>query len=143
MRREEARVFSRAFKLKVVERLEAGESGTALSAELGVKRTLLYRWRDAWRQGGELSLREGRGRPRKAEAAAMARARGPAAKASGLAEARRQIAALERKLGQQALELDFFRQALQHIETSSRPGEAAGATASTPSSGRRRGGKAS
>lgn len=143
MPREGARVFRRAFKLKVIERLEAGESGTALSRELGVKRTLLYRWRNAWRQGGALSLREGRGRPSKAEALAMARARGPAAKASGLAEARRQIAALERKLGQQALELDFFRQALQHIETSSRPGDRAGATASTPSSGRRRSGKAS
>ena len=143
MSRRKPRVFSREFKLKAIERLEAGASGTALSRELTVKREILYRWRDAYRRGGALALRCGRGRPRKAEALAMARARGPTSRASDLAEARRQIAALERKLGQQALELDFFRQALQHIEASRQPSDRPGATASTPSSRRGRSGKAS
>jgi putative transposase len=125
------------FKLKAVERLEAGESGTALSRELAVKRVILYRWRDAFRTGGALALRPKRGRPPKAEALALERARGPAAKARHLAEARRQIAALERKVGQQQVELDFFKQALRHIETSSQPSERPGATVSTPSSGAR------
>jgi transposase len=107
-----------------------------------VKRTILYRWRAALRRGGELALRPHRGRPRKAEAAAMAAARGPAAKASGLAEARRQIAALERKVGQQQLELDFFKQALRHIEASRPASDRPGSTASTPSSGRGRSRKA-
>jgi len=138
MARRQARSFSRAFKLKVIERLEAGESGSELSRELAVKRTLLYRWRDAFRRGGELALRAGRGRPPRAEALAMAAARGPAAKALGLAEARRQIVELQRKVGQQQLDLDFFKQALQHIEASRRPG----VTASTRSSRRGRSGKA-
>jgi hypothetical protein len=43
----ERRSFSREFKLKVIERLEAGESGTALALELSIKRTIIYRWRDA------------------------------------------------------------------------------------------------
>ena len=142
MPKRKFRTFSREFKLKAIERLEAGESGTALSRELSVKRTILYRWREAFRRGGELALRERRGRPRKAEARAMAAGRGPAAKASGLTEARRQIAALERKVGQQQLELDFFRQALRHIEVSRQPSDRPGTTASTPSSGRGRSRKA-
>ena len=142
MGQEAPRIFSREFKLKAVERLEAGESGTALARELTVKREILYRWRDAWRAGGALALRPKRGRPRKAEAAALARARGPAARASDLAEARRQIAALERKVGQQQVDLDFFKQALSHVEASRRPSDRPGATAPTPSSRPGRGGKA-
>ena len=39
MSNQERRKFSREFKLSAVGRLEAGESGSALSLELGVKRT--------------------------------------------------------------------------------------------------------
>ncbi len=39
------RTFSRAFKLKAIERMDAGENVSALSRELGVKREILYRWR--------------------------------------------------------------------------------------------------
>jgi transposase-like protein len=129
------RGFSRDFKLELVRRLEAGESGTALARESGVKRTVLYRWRDAVREGGELALR-GPGRPTLAEAQAMAAARGPAAEARSLAEARRQIAELEKKVGQQQVALDFFKGALRRIEASRRPSEHAGATTSSPRSGR-------
>ena len=52
MPKTERRIFSRKFKLKVIERLEAGESGTALALALSVKRTIIYRWRGAWRAGG-------------------------------------------------------------------------------------------
>jgi transposase len=142
MSKRRPRVFSREFKLKVIERLDAGESGTALGRELGIKRTILYRWRDSYRAGGALAVRERRGRPPKAEALAMAQARGPAARISDLAEARRQITELQRKVGQQQVELDFFKQALRHIEVSRRPNDRAGATASTPSSRRGRSRKA-
>jgi transposase len=57
------RRFSREFKLEVARRMEAGESGTALALELSVKRTILYRWRDAVRHGGAEALRGGPGRP--------------------------------------------------------------------------------
>jgi transposase len=134
MSETERRRYSREFKLAAVMRLEAGESGSALSLELGVKRTVLYRWRDAWRAGGELALREGQGRPTKAEALAMEEARGPLAKANDLADARRQIEALERKVGQQQVALDFFKGALRRIETAHQP--VAGAPASSPRSRR-------
>ena len=136
MSKQERRRFSREFKLSAVSRLEAGESGSALALELGVKRTILYRWRDAWRVGGELALRAGQGRPSKVEAVAMEAARGPLAKANDLAEARRQIAELERKVGQQQVHLDFFKGALRRIETSPQPAPAPGAPVSSPRSRR-------
>jgi transposase-like protein len=136
MPKMERRSFSREFKLKVIERLEAGESGTALALEFSVKRTIIYRWRDAWREGGAEALRSKPGRPDKIEALDMARARGVAAKANDLADARRQIAELQRKVGQQQLDLDFFKQALRHFEASRRPDSGPGATASSPRSRR-------
>jgi transposase len=102
------RRFGRAFKLEVVRRMTAGESGTALSRELGIKRTILYRWRDAVRDGGEEALRDGPGRPNGVEKAAMALARGPAARARDLSEARHQIAELERKGGRATGGAGFF-----------------------------------
>ena len=116
--------------------MDAGENVGALSRELGVKREILYRWRSLYRAGGEERLRERRGRPTVAEAQALAASRGPSAKAADLAEAQRQIAALERKVGQQQLDLDFFKGALRHIEESRRPKERPGATASSPKSRR-------
>ena len=136
MSREERRSFSREFKRAAIVRLEAGESGSALALELGVKRTMIYRWRSAWRAGGELALRSERGRPTRAEGLALASARGPAARAGDLAQARRQIAELERKVGQQQLHLDFFKGALRRIETSRQPDPVAGAPASSPRSRR-------
>ena len=131
MSKDVARSFSRAFRLKAIERMDAGENVSALSRELGVKREILYRWRSLYRTGGEECLRERRGRPTVAEAQALAAARGPSTKAADLAEARRQIAALERKIGQQQLDLDFFKKALRHIEASRQPIERPGAMASS------------
>jgi len=128
--------FSREFKLKAVERLEAGQSASVLARELKINRTILYHWRDTVRAGGAEALRQKRGRPTKTEADALAIVRGPAAKANTLAEARRQIAELERKVGQQQLDLDFFKGALRHLETSRRPSDGPGATVSSPTSRR-------
>ena len=136
MSQEKRRSFSREFKLAVIARLEAGESGTALAREVGVKRTIIYRWREAWQVGGALALRSVRGRPPKLEALEMADARGVAAKAGDLKEARRQIAELERKVGQQQQDLDFFKGALRRIETSRRTDLGPGAPASSPRSRR-------
>jgi transposase len=136
MSEKERRSFSREFKLKAVERLEAGESGSALARELDVKRVLIYRWRDAVRTSGELALRGKRGRRTKSETLALVQARGVAAKANDLADARRQIAELQKKVGQQQLDLDFFKQALRHIEASRRPNDGPGVTASSPKSRR-------
>ncbi|MFQ5439795.1 MAG: helix-turn-helix domain-containing protein [Paracoccaceae bacterium] len=136
MSKNGARSFSRAFKLEVIARMAAGENVSALSRELAVRRQLLYRWRDAYRAGGELALRSRRGRPTRAEAVALAASRGPARKAGDLAEARGRIAELERKVGRQQLDLDFFKAALRHVEASRRPNDRPGATASSPASKR-------
>ncbi|HEY5412659.1 MAG TPA: transposase [Caulobacteraceae bacterium] len=131
----EVRSFSREFKLRAVQRMEAGENVSALARELTVKRVILYRWRDAYRLGGVEALRL-RGRPSKTEALAMAAARGVAGRANDLAEARWQIEQLQRKVGQQQLDLDFFKQALRRIEASRRPSDGPGETASSPTSKR-------
>src|SRR6266850_4472387 len=48
--------------------------------------------------------------------------------------ARRRIAELERKIGQQQVELDFFRQALRRVKEARRPSTGPGVTGSTRSS---------
>ena len=124
------RVFTPQFKLGVIRRIEAGESGTTLSRELKIKRELLYDWRRLWREGGVEALRAV-GRPNRREA--LARAQRPA---GSLAEAERKIAELERKVGQQALELDFFGRALQRIEGPRQPTVGLGGPASSRTSKR-------
>jgi transposase len=133
MSQVEKKSYSRELKLEAVKRMEAGESSSSLSAELGVKRTKLYRWRDIVRRDGEKAFPGHGGSPTKA--ARLAREHG-AEGATELAQAQRKIADLERKIGQQQLDLDFFKQALRHIEAAQRQSGARGATASSPTSRR-------
>jgi transposase len=122
MPKQRSRVFSRAFKLAAVRRMMAGENVSALSRELRVLRKDLYYWRTRFRAGGPEALR-GKGRPRKDDAIAAK----PKEPAGDVEAAREQIAELERKIGQQQVELDFFRQALRQFEGARRrnaePGE--------------------
>ena len=129
----EKKTYSREVKLQAVQRMEAGESSSALSAELGVKRTKLYRWRDIVRRDGEKAFPGKYGR--RSKVAELTRKHG-AEGATDLAQARRRIAELERKVGQQQLDLDFFKQALRHIEAARRQSNARGVTASSPTSRR-------
>jgi len=116
------------FKRMAVARMLPGVKISALARELGVCRQRLYEWRDAMRAGDELLRRPGR--PRRLPAAGAAT---PAGKPTG---AQRRVAELERKIGQQQLELDFFRQALRQVEGLRQPSEGRGATASTLTSKR-------
>jgi len=127
---------SREFMLKAVERLEAGERASALAIELNLNRTIIYHWRDRFRANGAEALTSKRGRPRTPEVLAAEDVRASRARADGLVQARAQIAELERKVGQQQLDLDFFRGALQHIEGSRQPSDRPGVTASSPTSRR-------
>jgi len=133
------RVFSREFKLGIIRRILAGENVSALGRQLRMSRKDLYAWRNHFLAGGPQALR-GRGRPRKAQPSAVptsepgqAALEGPAEE---LAAARRRIAELERKVGQQQLELDFFRQALRQVRGARPASDRPGVTASTPSSKR-------
>lgn len=131
MSKSVSRSFSRVFKLKAIERMDSGENVSALSRELEVKREVLYRWRSQYREGGVERLRERGGRPTVSESQAMAQARGPASAASDLALAGRRIAELERKVGQQQLDLDFFTGALRRIEGLRQASDGPGVTASS------------
>jgi transposase len=152
------RRFSREFKLAALERMAAGEKVCDLARELGVRRKSLYAWRERYRLGGAVALRE-RGRMTKAESLAMRAGTGvvPATPAAGevpvktaearaepvrrslpppdeLTRAQRRIAELERKLGQQQVDLDFFRQALRQVRETRQRSGAPGGTPSTRSS---------
>ena len=50
------RVFSQEFKANVAQRILNGESVTSLHRELQIKRSVLYRWRDAYRKEGAAGL---------------------------------------------------------------------------------------
>lgn len=133
-----ARVFSREFKLSAVRRMLSGENVSALARELQVLRKDLYKWKDNFRARGPTGLRP-RGRPRKVvvgmeRAVASAAARAP--QASELSGAHQRIAELERKIGQQQVDIDFFRQALRRVKGKRRPSDGPGVTPSTPSSRR-------
>ena len=122
-RQRERRLFSREFKLLAIQRMEEAGNVSALADELGVRRELLYDWREKFAAGGAAALK-GSGRPR------------PSAAPPELADEQQRIAALERKVGEQALLIDFFKGALQRIEASRRPNDGPGATASSPRSKR-------
>jgi len=113
-----------------------GENVSELARELEVRRKDLYLWRDHFRAGGPEALR-GVGRPRKVAVSAPS---DTATKAtppiSELEAARKRIADLERKIGQQQVDLDFFRRALRQVKGARRPSNGPGAPASTPSSKR-------
>lgn len=124
------RSFSVEYKRSVLARLASGEPVSSVALEIGVRRQLIYKWRDAYR-AGRLGAR--RGRPTKAQA--VVREAGLAG-SDELAAAKRRIAELERKVGQQAVELDFFQGALRRIKASRPVSEEPGVTGSSPRSRR-------
>ncbi|MDB5439094.1 MAG: hypothetical protein JWM33_1521 [Caulobacteraceae bacterium] len=122
------RSYSLEFKRAALDRVASGESISALSAELGVHRRPIYKWRDS----AGLAFRR-RGRPTKAEALEREAA---LADGDALGAALRRVAELERKVGQQAVELDFFQGALQRIKASRPAIKGLGVTGSSPRSRR-------
>jgi transposase len=117
-----ARVFRVEFRIRVARRILNGESVSALSNELKIKRSVLYRWRDAYREQGEAGLNRARGRPPAETGKAIGKA------AAGPAAAERRIAELEQRLGRMALENDFLRRAFKRVKEArsknNAPGEA-------------------
>jgi transposase len=135
------RIYTQEVKLAAVRRVLAGEKIRAVAQELRLG-NLLYTWLDHYEQGGAEALVP-RGRPSKAVAWARRRALTQApsrqARAYGHAgsDAREsRLSELERKVGQQAIELDFFKAALRHVKEPPRPSGGRGARASSRSSTR-------
>jgi transposase len=140
------RVFSTAFKVEAVRRLEGGEALAKVSRELGIARKLLYEWRSAWRREGVGGLNRKRGpkpggrrrvldRPR-LELGSGNSAVEAATPAGELQQSKARIAELERTIGRQQVDLDFFRKALRLIDAPQPGTPPRGAVASTRSSKR-------
>jgi transposase len=88
------RKFSKEFKQAAIRRLELGASVAEVARACEVNPNVLHRWRrELHTHGGRAFPGEGRNR----------------------AEENR-LAELERKVGRQALEVDFLRRCLQHVE---------------------------
>src|SRR5688500_12499620 len=100
MSKEEPKVFSRELKLAAIHRLEAGENVAALVRELGVARQLIYTWRKRFLSGGAEAL-QGKGRPHTVPLGSVVVA--PASTQARVLE-------LERTIGRQRVDLDFFQQ---------------------------------
>jgi transposase-like protein len=118
------RVFTRELKEGVAQRILNGESVSALHQEFQIKRSVLYRWRDAYRKDGAAGLQRSPGRPPGVP-------NPPRVVASPEEATARRVAELERKIGQQALDLDFLRRAFKRVKESRRKNARTGASAST------------
>lgn len=132
MPKPNGRRFSREVKLAAVKRMLAGEDVPSLAKELGTTRKSLYEWRAKYQRDGAAAFRGPRqlrvvmeiDPPPEVGAAA------PPAH-SDLAKARARVSELERKIGQQQLELDFFQNALRQVRERRRPNDGPGVTTST------------
>jgi len=88
------RKFSREFKQTAVRQLAGGKSAAEVARALEVHPSDLYRWRRELEEHGADAF-SGAGRKRADDD---------------------RVAELERKVGQQTLEIDFLKRALQHVE---------------------------
>ena len=88
------RAFTEEFKLAAVRRLQAGAPTSELSEELAVSPNMLYRWAREFREASGDAF-PGNGKRHRSED---------------------QLADLERKIGQQALEIDYLKRCLQRVE---------------------------
>ena len=88
------RKFTKDFKQTAVSRLNSGQSVAEVARALEVHPSDLHRWRRELQVHGEHAFR-GAGQKRAEES---------------------RVAELERKVGQQAMEIDFLKRAWQHVE---------------------------
>jgi transposase len=88
------RRFSKEFKQTAVRRLNSGQSVAEVARALEVHPGDLHRWRRELQEHGERAF-SGVGKKRAEES---------------------KVAELERKIGQQTVEIDFLKRALQHVE---------------------------
>jgi transposase len=88
------RKFTKEFKEAVVRRLELGGSIGEVARACEVDANVLHRWRRELRDHGAKAC-SGNGKARGEES---------------------RVAELERKVGRQAMEIDFLRRCLQHVE---------------------------
>jgi transposase len=88
------RKFTKEFKLAAVRRLEMGASIAEVARACEVSPNVLHRWRREFRDGVDVAF-PGLGKKKAEE---------------------NRVAELERKIGQQTLEIDFLKRVLQRVE---------------------------
>ena len=98
---EMARIqYSRELKISAMRALDAGETSGQVARKFQISPKLLEKWRAEWRARGEAAF-PGPGRRARLETSASEQ---------------QQIAELERKIGQMAMENDFLKKTLQHFK---------------------------
>jgi transposase len=88
------RKFTKEFKQEAVRRVNSGQSLSEVARAIEVHPADIHRWRRELQEHGAQAF-QGSGHKRAEES---------------------KVADLERKIGQQTLEIDFLRKALQHVE---------------------------
>lgn len=114
--RGQNRQFPTAFKLKAIKRVERGDGVLPVARELGISRKILHDWIKAWKTHGPEGLNRRPGPkpgPRKLKSLPSYDDK---RSALAQAKAKARIAELERLVGRQQMDIDFFRQALRALE---------------------------
>jgi transposase len=126
---KKARKFSAEFKQDAVRRMASATSIIGLAAQLGVRRKLLYQWRDRFQAEGGAGFERRVGRPPGSKSKTPSP---PQASATKL-----RIAELERLLGRKQLEVDFLERAFEQVRGAASNRTSDGSKASIARSKRR------
>ena len=105
---KERRLFSREFKIKVVQAYEAGVAAVELSRQFEIHPNVIYNWSKEYRKDPEKAFTSS-----------------PTAQSDPADAAERRIAELERMIGRLALENDFLKKTLtaaKDISSKGKPG---------------------
>ncbi len=116
LKKKGRRRYSERFKREAVARMQECNNITTLTRQLGIDRKMLYQWK--WQ-------REGRPTRKPLPLTTQAANRGT------LETLRRENEHLKRVLAEKALEVDFFKEALQQVEARRRRRAGSGETPST------------
>jgi transposase-like protein len=117
--KQRRRRYSERFKRQVVGRMRKCKNIAALGRELGLDVKMMYQWK--WKQEGRPTRKP---QPLTTQAAEQ----------GSLETLRRENAHLKRVLAEKALEVDFFKGALQQVEARRQGRSDCGATPSTRTS---------
>jgi transposase len=110
--------YSMRFRQRVVERMQLEKNISQLSRELGLDRSMMYIWKRKLEKRAYGNVRSGTVNVRDRQ----------------IQELQGRIGGLEGVIGRQALELDFFENALRRTRGAARPSGGSGGNTSTPKS---------
>jgi transposase-like protein len=111
MGQEKPRQHSHEFRVEIAQRMLNGGCVKALSEQYHLPRSMMYRWRDAYRKDGPEGLRRPIGRP-----PGSASRLTTVTKSSAEEKLRQRIGELERTIGRQSVEIDFFKGVFKRLE---------------------------